>query len=70
MGRSRRLLWVCYSLSMLNMADLPDDVAALKAIVIAVHGKRCVSPVVSTWGDFGHAALQLSLQEFGDGAPK
>ena len=32
--------------------------------------KRCVSPVVSTWGDFGHAALQLSLQEFGDGAPK
>ena len=32
--------------------------------------KRCVGPVVSTWGDFGHAALQLSLQEFGDGAPK
>ena len=33
-------------------------------------GKRCVSPVVSAWGDFGHADLQLSLQEFGDGAPK
>ena len=36
----------------------------------AIGRKRCVSPVVSTWGDFGHAALQLSLQEFGDGAPK
>jgi hypothetical protein len=35
-----------------------------------LHRKRCVSPVVSAWGDFGHAALQLSLQEFGDGPPK
>ena len=25
---------------MLNMADLPDDVAALKAIVIAVHARN------------------------------
>ena len=31
---------------------------------------RCVSPVVSAKGHFGHAALQLSLQEFGNGAPK
>ena len=33
-------VWICYSLPMLNMADLPDDVAALKAIVIAVHARN------------------------------
>ena len=29
--------------------------------------KRCVVPVVSARDHFGHAALQLSLQEFGSG---
>lgn len=32
--------------------------------------KRCDGPVVPGRRSFGHAALQLSLQEFGNGAPK
>ena len=31
--------WICYSFAMMNMAHLPDDVAAMKAIVIAVHAR-------------------------------
>ncbi len=33
-------VWICYSLAMMNMADLPDDVAELKAIVVAVHARN------------------------------
>lgn len=36
----------------------------------AVHRTRCVRPVVSTWRDFGHAALQLRLREVCFGAPE
>jgi hypothetical protein len=56
--------------SSLSRYNIRKILAYLRALLALIIGKRCVSPVVSARGDFGHADLQLSLQEFGNGAPK
>lgn len=58
---------ICYSLPMLNMADLPDDVAALKAIVVAVHARNArLEQLVAAFRQamFGRKSERLDPDQF------